>query len=744
MRNLRSIPRLLLSGAVIVLVLNLIIGGKIMPFGSLSEGIPGPPGPEGPTGPAGPGTFTDETKIIVVDDYSTIQDAINDAPEGSTVYFPRGNYTVSAPITVSKRLNLIGSGMKTQIYQSADEDLFVLSGPYGGMRMQGLCLGSAATSVGKTLLKITDVHYSVFEQIFIIGGYYGVHLRGTLGNQFYNLTTISGGFFGSTSANQCWVYGERYLGKSINHTDFFGVLIQGGAKGFHITDTNNEGGILIHGSLVEGLSQHGIYLSGIKEFFSIEGVHLEAGGSHIEIVNCRNGSIRNCPVFSSGGIQLKRSCNILVEGGITGWVIADEYCSNVTIRGLQIEGGNVNASSANTIVENIAFSSGIWNGPTGFYTPNRSCRNLVDGMLESWSGGAPIGFSTYPNACASAESTIVKFGKYSAKVEVQAGSTVAALRHALDFDRFAKPFIKNYNSSDYKWTLSNGGTSEYYCELAAGGDPGISLEPRAVYLNNNPATKGTIGSLSAGTWGYGQNGLDSLGFNTLYVRTSGSTDPDSEASGYVKGQWKMPQLTVRAWVYKPETNGVNPTIAMRYADDSETIAGPFGVPTDEWTPITATFNISPNSTGVSVMFYSQRSGGSPGELCYFDGIEIVEGTIASPIYDDSRGLMGDFRVGGRMITSSITTFLNGDTTPSVSAGNIFKTANTATTTINTFDGGVAGQEIKVIFGDNNTNVDFTGTGLKGNGGTDWSPVSGDHMTCIFDGINWYCDVSDNT
>ena len=95
-----------------------------MPFGSLSEGIPGPPGPEGPPGPAGPGTFTEETEIILADDYASIQDAVNAAPNGSTVYIPIGNYTVSQPIVVSKNLSIIGSGVKTQIYQSADEHLF--------------------------------------------------------------------------------------------------------------------------------------------------------------------------------------------------------------------------------------------------------------------------------------------------------------------------------------------------------------------------------------------------------------------------------------------------------------------------------------------------------------------------------------------------------------------------------------------------------------------------------------------
>jgi len=85
-----------------------------------------------------------------------------------------------------------------------------------------------------------------------------------------------------------------------------------------------------------------------------------------------------------------------------------------------------------------------------------------------------------------------------------------------------------------------------------------------------------------------------------------------------------------------------------------------------------------------------------------------------------------------------------DATPSVLGRNIFKTANAGGTTITDFDDGIAGQSILVIINDANTTVDFTSSGLKGNGGADWSPTTGDHMTCVFDGTDWYCDVSDNT
>jgi hypothetical protein len=81
-------------------------------------------------------------------------------------------------------------------------------------------------------------------------------------------------------------------------------------------------------------------------------------------------------------------------------------------------------------------------------------------------------------------------------------------------------------NTTYKWTASGAGTNEYYCELDGGGDPSLS-EPTQVNLGGSSATEGTLGSLAAGTWGYGDN--DTLGYSTVYVRLSGGTDPDAGA-----------------------------------------------------------------------------------------------------------------------------------------------------------------------------------------------------------------------
>lgn len=93
---------------------------------------------------------------------------------------------------------------------------------------------------------------------------------------------------------------------------------------------------------------------------------------------------------------------------------------------------------------------------------------------------------------------------------------------------------------------------------------------------------------------------------------------------------------------------------------------------------------------------------------------------------------------------TVQTFSASDATPAVSGGTVFKTANAVPTTITMFDSGVEGQTIWVVVNDVNTTIDFTGTNLKGNGGADWTPTTGDTMTCVFVSPNWYCNVSDNT
>ncbi len=91
-------------------------------------------------------------------------------------------------------------------------------------------------------------------------------------------------------------------------------------------------------------------------------------------------------------------------------------------------------------------------------------------------------------------------------------------------------------TASYKWTLSGGGVSEYYLELAGGGDPGIS-SPSHVAENDAAMTAGAIAGLAVGEWDWGDG--DALGYSTVYVRLSDSADPDGKAVDYVKAGYTL-------------------------------------------------------------------------------------------------------------------------------------------------------------------------------------------------------------
>ena len=93
-------------------------------------------------------------------------------------------------------------------------------------------------------------------------------------------------------------------------------------------------------------------------------------------------------------------------------------------------------------------------------------------------------------------------------------------------------------NATYKWTQSITVIQEYYLELAAGGDPGLT-EPPDVFEDDVAMNAGTIGALGIGSWDWGRNGGDPIGFDTVYVRIAGSADPDGKAEDYVEAAYRV-------------------------------------------------------------------------------------------------------------------------------------------------------------------------------------------------------------
>ena len=684
----------------------------------------------------------------VVDDTAAIQAAIDAAKGYSSpgrAFFPEGNYYISSPIVIDRRIELEGVGFGSQIFQSTDDNLFefepYLPGSTYGSRISNFYLGSAATSLGTSLIYLHKTGNCVIENIVMAGAYYGIHLHGSLFNTIRDCSGAGVGFFESYSITQIQMYLQPDGDSHCNGNIFINNSLGYGLYGLYVDETT-EGNFHWYGGRIEQASTYGIYV-GHAHRWSIENIHLEGGvACGITIEGCTNARITG---DNYGHLVIKSSKRITVGNGNYRTLNVDKWSRDIVIENTLASGATVIESST-TDTSHMAITAGDYLMLAGKST--RSIRNLVDGDLEVWAGGAPLGFAGIEtDGSVAEETTIVKFGSKSAKLQIDPGGAGHAyLRYTIDLDRYLKLDLTNYRSSAYKWTESGSGTKEFYVELAAGGDPDIRGEPEyvsgngGVLIDDTWETKGTLGSLAATEWGYGDN--DSLGYSTLYVRLSDDADPDGKAVGFVQARYRVHPITVSCWAYKPETNGANPQLTYYSGAPWSGDGLEYSIPTDEWTRIARTFLPASGKTVgyIIIGFYP----GDADDVCYIDGIEIVDGGAASPIYDDSRGLDSDFRVGGRLLTSAFVAFVADDTTPDVSGGSNFYTANANPRTITMFDGGVETQEIFVKISDNNTTIDFTGTNLKGNGGVDWSPVSGDHLRCRFDGTDWWCDVSDNT
>ena len=85
------------------------------------------------------------------------------------------------------------------------------------------------------------------------------------------------------------------------------------------------------------------------------------------------------------------------------------------------------------------------------------------------------------------------------------------------------------------------------------------FEPSKFYENDVEISKGLLGSLTAPSWGFGDN--DSLGGNTLYVRLTDNTDPDSKSADFLEYDWTTEEphilfLNADTWSSNPSKDSI--------------------------------------------------------------------------------------------------------------------------------------------------------------------------------------------
>jgi hypothetical protein len=137
----------------------------------------------------------------------------------------------------------------------------------------------------------------------------------------------------------------------------------------------------------------------------------------------------------------------------------------------------------------------------------------------------------------------------------------------------------------------------------------------------------------------------------------------------------------------------------------------------------ATFSGAVAGADTQVQFNNSGAFGASADFTFNDTTDLL--TLAGPIKADL------------FYNTSVVSFTDGDTTPTVGAGNSFVTANTGATSITNFDDGQAGQYLHIVFGDANTTLVHNVTKINLTSDSNWNFATNDAILLIKKGTVWY-------
>jgi Pectate lyase superfamily protein len=209
----------------------------------------------------------------VNDDTFAFQQALAQVKAGGVVFLPDGNFTLTSTIVITKPVTIIGTGAATQLYNKNNQTLFRFVN-VNNAAIRDVYLGSSSIQPGVSLIEFVNSHHNQINNVTMLGGYYGLHLKGSLLNTVIDLRSGTNfqGFFAPTSINNTWVMAEPFNGISANANTFIAPVLEGGTNGLVLTDGAGQGSVHIMGGTIEGVSGTGLTLSGTFLPSSITGL----------------------------------------------------------------------------------------------------------------------------------------------------------------------------------------------------------------------------------------------------------------------------------------------------------------------------------------------------------------------------------------------------------------------------------------------------------------------------------------
>jgi Pectate lyase superfamily protein len=243
----------------------------------------------------------------VTDDTLSFQQAFAKAAAGGYVVVPEGHFKLTSTIVITKPVIIVGKGFSTQLFITNNQTMFQFVN-VNNSAIRDVYLGSDSTT--GHLIEFVNSHHNQINNVTMLGGNYGLHLKGSLLNTIIDLRSGTNfqGFFAPTSTNNVWVYAEPFGGVSANSNTFIAPVLEGGTNGIVLSDGGGQGSLQIMGGSIEGVSGTGLSLQGTFLPSSITGTHFEANGvADIAIVgssNIRMTAITSVPNPTSAGLTL--------------------------------------------------------------------------------------------------------------------------------------------------------------------------------------------------------------------------------------------------------------------------------------------------------------------------------------------------------------------------------------------------------------------------------------------------------
>ena len=469
----------------------------------------------------------------VTDDTAAIQAAIDAASAGSVVSIPAGTYVVSGTgltITNKTDLTIAGRGsLELASGSSVSAIVLRLVGTCDNIWIDGLSFvgegedGSTyfqqgvGNNSGQTLsnVRVTNCSFSnlnagisfnaesggSYEAAFAIGNRIK-SMVGTIGGQGYGV--FVSGCDDAVVANNIITNCERhsvYISTGGSLSDADGVLVANNVIRGHRSTVNGS----VFRCAIAAIRCYGVSIVDnlISDFYdgaiqvSQDSVNNASTGNVVVRGNqClgRSNGVSAMLIGEQANPTLYNITNVVVDGNL----IVSDVAVGGTSNEITVANGH-NVRLTDNVID-------IRNAPEGIYRVILAATNSPRGSRDTdnvvYKGNVVT--ATAPDGV-----------DYSA-VDIRFLRTGAGYYSAVNTDI----------NTGYQWTASGSGTGEYYLEASGGGDP-VLVRPRAVYDGGVAATSGgTLGALSANTWGYGDN--DSLGFSTIYFRETGDTDPDTQ------------------------------------------------------------------------------------------------------------------------------------------------------------------------------------------------------------------------